>query len=83
MGPTLLTTAIFVCEFVVEAMYEMMVGTHAPMTTSTRMTMVLMMKLRWVTRFLYSRPIIRPMLRGVFCLAAPPELTATLLCSCF
>src|SRR5260370_24740013 len=44
--------------------------------------MLVMRKLRWVTRFLYSRPIIKRILRQLWSVAAPPELTVTDVCPC-
>src|SRR5579885_2375970 len=58
------------------------VGIKAARNTNTRRITLVMMKLRWVTRFLYSRSIIKPILRKLCWAAAPPELTATTPCFC-
>src|SRR6266849_3884133 len=83
--PALFTTTTWVCELgcaVICCTNCTIVGIKAARNTMTRRIMLVMIKLRWVTRFLYSRPIITPILRRVFWAAAPLELTATALCSC-
>ncbi len=83
--PASFTTTTWVCELgcaVICCTNCTIVGIKAARNTMTRRIMLVMIKLRWVTRFLYSRPIIKRILRGVFWAAAPLELTATALCSC-
>src|SRR6266516_8185878 len=82
--PASFTTTTWVCELggaVIDCTNCTIVGIKAARNTMTRRIMLVMIKLRWVTRFLYSRPIIKRILRGVFWAAAPLELTATALCS--
>src|SRR5713226_7161826 len=83
--PASFTMTTWVCELggaVIDCTNCTIVGIKAARNTMTRRIMLVMIKLRWVTRFLYSRPIIKRTLRGVFWAAAPLELTATALCSC-
>src|SRR5712691_9236930 len=82
--PASFTTTTWVCELgcaVIDCTNCTIVGIKAARNTMTRRILLVMIKLRWVTRFLYSRPIIKRTLRRVFWAAAPLELTATALCS--
>ncbi len=79
--PASFTKTIWVCEGEGAVINCTIVGIKAARNTTTRRRMLVMMKLRWVMRFLYSRPIIRPILRRLCWAAAPPELTVTAPCS--
>src|SRR6266487_1341637 len=74
--PASFTTTMLVCEVVPAVINCTIVGIKAARKTIARRITVVMMKLRAFTRFLYSRTIIKPILRRLFW-AAAPELTAT------
>src|SRR5260221_5857590 len=81
--PASFTTTILVCPLELEPELTscITVGIKAARNTITRRSTLAMMKLRLFTRFLYARPIIKPILRRLFW-AAAPELTATAPCCC-
>src|SRR5215469_254115 len=53
-----------------------MVGINEPRMIRSRMIAVLILKLRWDRRFLYSYLAMRPIVRGVFCFAVWLTTTA-------